>query len=92
MFFKDQITTILKHYYLPKMDDRDQGLLIHSWSKALRGCPAWVLEQACDEWISMQNPHRYRRPVPGDIEEIIYAEMSVVRMAEKHMLPCGVGE
>ena len=82
MWFTKRITGLLSNYYVPGAGDDQIRVLLGSWQRELSGCPAWALDKAIEYWLGRRNPYRHRRPVPGDISELIYADLGTCRMAE----------
>lgn len=77
-----RVLSLLSHYYVSAEDERATKAKAKDWGDILRGYPAWAINNAAQWWMSMENPERKRKPLPGDIQERAYKEMMCVRAAE----------
>lgn len=74
--------SLLSHYFISEEDERVAKAKAKDWGDILSGYPAWAINNAAQWWMSMENPERKRKPLPGDIQERAYKEMMGVRAAE----------
>lgn len=84
-----RIATTLASYGHGNRDEDVAAAVAEDWVALLEPYPAWALANACRWWISMDNPRRSFKPVPGDIQERAHRELEGVRAA-RIMLSMGV--
>ena len=65
-----RIEAMLSHYY--RADDADEvhGLALSDWVTMLAAAPLWSINAACIAWMANTDT-RKRKPVPGDIAELL---------------------
>ena len=76
---------ILVHYFA----GADLGIFAESigadYDHELSKYPEWAIRKARQWWISVDNPKRSRKPLPGDLAERIEVEMTVIRCAKNRL-------
>lgn len=77
-----RVMTLLSHYFVAQQDASVVEAVADDWCSMLDGYPAWAIANACRWWMSRENPRKHVKPLPGDIQERAYAELSPVRVAE----------
>ena len=77
-----RVLTLLSQYFAPNMDENISAAIADDWCEMLAGYPAWAIANACRWWMGRENPHKHRRPLPGDIQERAWAEMERIRAAK----------
>lgn len=61
------IAALLDPYFDKDTPQAVKRLQVLDWQDALSGYPEWAIVAARRWWIGADNPHRHRRPLPGDI-------------------------
>lgn len=64
------------------MPDKVMAAIAEDWVQELSDYPEWALQKAFRWWIGRENEKRRQKPVPGDISDRAYVEMSIVRAAK----------
>ena len=77
-----RIASLLSTYYISDVPQGIRELEAEDWAEALGGYPEWAVTKACRWWRSADNPNRRKKPLEGDIEARVKAEMGAVRIAE----------
>lgn len=77
-----RVLTLLSQYFAPNMDEGVTSGIADDWCAMLDRYPAWAIANACRWWMSRENPEKKRRPLPGDIQERAYVEMTQLRAAK----------
>ncbi len=70
---------MLEHYFDRPRDEDVLDLMIHDWVKSLRNYPAWIISEACQEYLIAEPK---RTPNAGLIAERCEAKMRVLRDAQ----------
>lgn len=78
-----RVTVLLSHYFVAATDEGVQAGMLDDWVRALMSFPAWAIVEAVDFWLGPKNPHRYRRPLPGDLVERIEQAVAPVEICER---------
>ncbi len=77
-----RVTVTLLHYYAADLPEGAQAAIAGDWRDELAPYPAWALKAAFAWWISVDNKHRRKRPIPGDIAERVRVEMAEILASE----------
>lgn len=84
-FIGARAAALLADYPISDQSDQQRLMRAEDWIAELRRFPQWALLRAFRWWTSADNPHRYRRPLEGDIAERAEKEMEPVRIAQKRL-------
>lgn len=77
-----RVVTLLSQYFAPNMDEGVSAAIADDWCAMLDAYPAWAIANACRWWMGRENPHRNRRPLPGDIQDRCCVETGPIRGAQ----------
>ena len=64
-----EVAKVLIHYHADKITPEIASSLGADYGFHLKDYPAWAIAKARLAWLGANNPHRYRKPLPGDIAE-----------------------
>lgn len=78
-----RVATLLASYAQGNRTDEALATAVaDDWLALLSDYPAWAIAKACRWWMSMDNPKRGFKPVPGDIQERAHRELEPIRAAK----------
>lgn len=84
-----RVVTLLSHYFVAQLEAGQAKAVARDWIETLETYPAWAIAKACRWWLSMENPRKSFKPVPGDIQDRAHRELEGVRAA-RVMVSMGV--
>lgn len=84
-----RVVTLLSHYFVAQLEAGQAKAVARDWIETLERYPAWAIAKACRWWLSMENPRKSFKPVPGDIQDRAHRELEGVRAA-RVMVSMGV--
>lgn len=76
-----RVYATLAHYFTPDHEADLVKMIADDWADLLKDYPAWAISNACKWWLSRENQHHHRKPLPGDIQEKAHREMEAIRAA-----------
>lgn len=76
-----RVVVTLSHYFVAQQEAAVVKAIADDWADLLSEYPAWAIAKACKWWISRENEHHHRKPLPGDIQDRAHREMGAVRAA-----------
>ena len=77
-----RVATLLAQYFAGNVPPEMIEAIAADWHYELRDFPAWAIANAVRWWMGRDNPHRHRKPLPGDISARARFEMWRVKAAE----------
>lgn len=86
-----RVVVTLSHYFVAQQEAAIVKAVADDWADILSDYPAWAIANACKWWISRENEHHHRKPLPGDIQDRAHKEMEAVRAA-KIILAKGIAQ